>query len=201
MSPIRVLLVDDYDLVLRGLRRLLQTDRHIKVVGTARTAREAVSKAVRLAPHVVTMDLRMAKADSVSTTRQLKRHLPDLGVLALSMFGADLAHKAIQAGASEFLFKDARAEEIIDAIYRVHMHRGRVSRGSPAAATVPTAGSRRRRCPFSWSLAPHVLSHPSAGRAPRRRPQSANPGQGPESKEPGAARPAPLCHIAAGGSG
>ena len=120
MPPIRVLLVDDYDVVLDGLRRLLATDRQIEVVGLARDGREAVSEAVRLVPDVVTMDLRMGKTDGITATRRLKRRMPGIRVLALTMGGGDLIGKAVEAGVSGYAFKDADGEEILGAIHKVY---------------------------------------------------------------------------------
>ena len=130
MPPIRVLLVDDYDVVLDGLRRLLATDREIEVVGLARDGREAISKAIRLAPDVVTMDLRMGNTDGITATRRLKSR-----VLALTMYGEDLVGKAIEAGVSGYVLKDADGEEILDAIHKVHEGR---------YPFLPSAGSRRQ---------------------------------------------------------
>lgn len=135
MPPIRVLLVDDYDVVLDGLSRLLATDRQIEVVGLARDGREAVLKAVRLAPDVVTMDLRMGNTDGLTATRRLKRKMPGIRVLALTMYGEDLIGEAIEAGVSGYVLKDADGEEILDAIHKVHEGR---------YPFMPSTGNRRQ---------------------------------------------------------
>jgi DNA-binding NarL/FixJ family response regulator len=135
LPPIRVLLVDDYDVVLDGLTRLLATDRQIEVVGLARDGTEAVAKAVRLAPDVVTMDLRMDGTDGIAATRKLKRRMPGIRVLALTMYGEDLIGQAVEAGVSGYVLKGADGEEILDAIHKVYEGRH---------PFMPSAGNRRQ---------------------------------------------------------
>ncbi|WP_108667208.1 response regulator [Euzebya rosea] len=116
---IRVLLVDDQDLVRSGLRLVLQTEPDIEVVGEARDGAEAVRLAVGLRPDVTVMDVRMPLVDGVEATRKLAG--PDvadpLPVLVLTTFDDDeLVFEALRAGARGFLLKHASPEQLVEAI-------------------------------------------------------------------------------------
>ena len=119
MPAIRVLLVDDYQVVLDGLQRMLELDETIEVIGTAQSGEEAISKATALSPDVVTMDLKMRGLDGITTTRQLKKKLPHVNVLALTMYGETMIRDAIDAGVSGYILKDSDYDRIIQAIHQV----------------------------------------------------------------------------------
>ena len=120
MSDIRVLLVDDYEVVLLGLRRMLELDDRIKVVGEASNGEEAIAKAATLQPDVITMDLKMPGMDGITATRQLKQEMPNVHVLAMTMYGDDLIQEAIDAGASGYILKETDCEQIIQAIHQIY---------------------------------------------------------------------------------
>jgi len=111
-----VLLVDDYDAVLQGLRRMLELDGRIEVVGEASSGEEAIAKATRLQPDVITMDLKMPGMDGVSATRHLKQEMPQVNILAMTMYGDDLIQEAIDAGASGYILKESDCDDIVRAI-------------------------------------------------------------------------------------
>jgi len=115
---VRVLLADRHLLVLEGLRRILETDNEIEVVGSARNGDEAIRKTVQLSPDVIVMDLEMPDIDGIGVTRELKRRVPDARVLVMS-FGEDLVNEAIEAGASGYLTKDSETGEITTAVHQV----------------------------------------------------------------------------------
>src|SRR5512136_2219791 len=96
---VRVLLADRHSLVLEGLRRILETDNEIEVVGSARNGDEAIRKTIQLSPDVIVMDLEMPDIDGIGVTRELRKRVPDARVLVMS-FGEDLVNEAIEAGAS-----------------------------------------------------------------------------------------------------
>ena len=112
--------MDDYRAVAEGLRRLLQMDKDIDVVGVATSGEEALSKAALLAPDVVTMDLRMEGMNGIDTTRRLKQMMPQVRVLALTMYGEDHFSQAITAGVSGYLLKDCDHREIVRAVHQVY---------------------------------------------------------------------------------
>ncbi|QKS88544.1 response regulator transcription factor [Curtobacterium flaccumfaciens] len=119
-APVRVVLVDDDQLVRVGLRMLLSGDDGLVVVGEAGDGLEAEGVIASTAPDVVLMDIRMPRCDGlVATERELRRR-PDLAVLVLTTFeGDDLVLGALQAGARGFLLKDTPPHELVQAVRTV----------------------------------------------------------------------------------
>jgi DNA-binding NarL/FixJ family response regulator len=116
----RVLIADDDDLMRAGLVELLSGDRSIEVVGEASTGREAVDRSRRLGPDVVLMDVRMPDLDGIAATRELTRVAPRVRVLILTTFEQDdYVFGALRAGASGFLVKRTRPEDMIAAVHTV----------------------------------------------------------------------------------
>ena len=119
-SPVRVLLVDDDDLMRAGLRAVLSSDDGIEVASEAADGREAVELAARLRPDVVLMDVRMPNLDGIAATRQVLEQVPSTRVIVLTTFEEDdYIFGALNAGASGFLLKRTRPEELIAAIHTV----------------------------------------------------------------------------------
>ena len=120
MTPVRVLLVDDDDLMRAGLTAVLSSDETIDVVGEAPDGRAAVERAIELRPDVVLMDVRMPGLDGIAATRELLSVSPDVRVVVLTTFEQDdYIFGALSAGASGFLLKRTRPEELIAAIHTV----------------------------------------------------------------------------------
>jgi DNA-binding NarL/FixJ family response regulator len=119
-STIKVLLVDDHQVVREGLRRIVQMDGNISVVGEAESGEEAITKAVTLSPDVVIMDLKMPGMDGIAATREIKQRMPHINVLVLTLYAEDYIKQAIEAGASGYLLKDSDTEQITNAIHQVH---------------------------------------------------------------------------------
>jgi DNA-binding NarL/FixJ family response regulator len=117
---IRVLIADDDDLMRAGLAELLTADPQIDIVGQASTGRQAVERARRLRPDVVLMDVRMPDLDGIAATRELSRTAPGTRTLILTTFEQDdYIFGALRAGASGFLLKRTRPEELIAAVHTV----------------------------------------------------------------------------------
>ena len=115
---VRVLLVDDDDLMRAGLKAVLSTDAAIEVVGEAGDGRAAIHEARLRRPDVVLMDVRMPDLDGVSATRDLLAALPKAKVAILTTFEQDdYIFGALSAGASGFLLKRTKPEELIAAIH------------------------------------------------------------------------------------
>ncbi|TDD68902.1 response regulator transcription factor [Jiangella aurantiaca] len=113
----RVLIADDDDLMRAGLVELLTADPRIEIVGLASTGREAIERTARTAPDVVLMDVRMPGLDGIAATQELTRAAPDVRVLILTTFEQDdYIFGALRAGASGFLLKRSRPEELIAAV-------------------------------------------------------------------------------------
>jgi DNA-binding NarL/FixJ family response regulator len=113
----RVLIADDDDLMRAGLVELLSGEPEIEIVGEASTGRQAVERSRRLAPDVVLMDVRMPDLDGIEATGELALAAPDSKVLILTTFEQDdYIFRALRAGASGFLLKRARPEDLITAV-------------------------------------------------------------------------------------
>jgi len=125
-NPIRVLVVDDHEIVRKGTCALLATKPDIDVVGEARDGKEAVSSTQRLQPDVVLMDLVMPEMDGIQAIQAITTQQPDVRILVLTSFAAnDKVFPAIKAGASGYLLKDTSPQELVQAIRQVY--RGEVS--------------------------------------------------------------------------
>jgi DNA-binding NarL/FixJ family response regulator len=118
-APIRVLLVDDQELVRTGFRMILDGQSDIEVVGEAADGKQGVEAARQLHPDVVVMDIRMPVLDGIEATRRIVREgvAPDAHVLVLTTFDADEnVVEALRAGASGFLLKDVTPADFVIAI-------------------------------------------------------------------------------------
>ena len=114
---IRVLVVDDQALVRGGFRLILESQPDLEVVGEASDGREAIVKARQLRPDVVLMDVRMPGMDGLEATRQLLAGQGGPRVLMLTTFDLDeYVYDALRAGASGFLLKDVRPEQLAEAV-------------------------------------------------------------------------------------
>ena len=122
MNAIRILLVDDMQVVREGLRRMLELDADLEVVGEAADAKEALSQIELLSPEVILMDIKMPGVDGIELTRQLKEKHPSCKVIMLTMYEEYLT-QASEAGAVCYLLKDLKREELIRAIQAVHQGR------------------------------------------------------------------------------
>jgi DNA-binding NarL/FixJ family response regulator len=119
-GPVRVLIVDDDDLMRAGLRAVLASDATIEVVGDVGDGRGVAERARALRPDVVLMDVRMPDLDGISATREVLVASPEVRVIILTTFEQDdYVFDSLAAGASGFLLKRTRPEELIAAIHTV----------------------------------------------------------------------------------
>lgn len=117
MARIRVLLVDDHEIVRLGLMTLIDDQPDMEVVAEAGTAAEAVRLVERLAPHVVLMDVRLPGEGGIEATRTITTRFPNTQVVMLTSFAdEDLVIRAIRAGAVGYVLKQVGNEELIRAI-------------------------------------------------------------------------------------
>lgn len=117
MEKIRVLVVDDHEMVRRGICSYLETEDDLEVVGQADSGTAGLELALELKPDVVLMDLIMEAGSGVEATAQIKRQLPETQVIILTSYiDESLIFPALEAGALSYLLKTARAEEIVEAI-------------------------------------------------------------------------------------
>jgi two-component system, NarL family, response regulator LiaR len=124
---IKVLIVDDHQVVRQGLRTFLELQEDILVVGEASDGQEAVQQVRQLAPDVVLMDLVMPRLDGIGATRQIKQAAPQVKVIALTSFTEDdKVFPAIQAGASSYLLKDVSPDDLVEAVRAVYQGEARL---------------------------------------------------------------------------
>jgi DNA-binding NarL/FixJ family response regulator len=117
---ITLFLVDDHEVVRRGLKELIESDSEIKVVGEAATAQEAVEKIPSVAPDVAVLDVRLPDGSGVEVCREIRAKSPEVYCLMLTSFSDDEAlFSSIMAGASGYLLKQVKGRELISAIKRV----------------------------------------------------------------------------------
>ena len=120
MSKIKVLIADDHAIVRMGLAALIGAESDIEVVGEAKNGIEAVRESLRLSPDVVIMDIMMPKKDGVTATQEIHEKLPTAKVLILtSVSASDGITRAIAAGASGAILKNAENQSVIDAIREI----------------------------------------------------------------------------------
>jgi DNA-binding NarL/FixJ family response regulator len=120
VGTIRVLIVDDHEVVREGLRAMIEGEEDIVVVGEASDGAEALTKAQELSPTVVLMDIRVPEVDGLEATRRLKSLLPSTCVVMLSMYDNDAyIIDAIRAGAAGYILKDVSRELLIHTLKAV----------------------------------------------------------------------------------
>jgi two-component system, NarL family, response regulator NreC len=116
-SKIRVLLADDHTILRAGVRMMLNAQPDIEVVGEASDGRHAITEAQRLQPDVILMDITMPDLNGIEATRHVKRLLPDVRVLVLTMHeNEEYLFQVLRAGASGYMLKEAADTELISAI-------------------------------------------------------------------------------------
>ena len=128
--PVRVMLVDDQQMVTAGLRAMLQPEPDIAIVGEAGGVKEAVRKATELKPDVVLMDVQLADGSGIDAVRLLRESCPETQVLMLTVYDdQETVLKAVQAGAIGYVLKDIPAENLVRAIRSVHSDRTMINPG------------------------------------------------------------------------
>ncbi len=154
-DPIRILLVDDHMVVRAGLTQVIGAMAGFTVVGQAESGEEALFLCQLHRPHIVLMDVRMQGMGGTGATESIRRYHPDVRVIGLSTFAdSETVAQMLAAGASGFLPKTVSADELADAIRRVHAGERIVDAGlaepdPPAAAStnaaeVTLSGQQRR---------------------------------------------------------
>jgi two-component system, NarL family, response regulator DevR len=119
-NPIRVFLLDDHEVVRRGLADLLDAEPDISVVGDADTAEHALVRGPALRPHVAVLDVRLPDGDGISVCRELRDRMPELACLMLTSFDdEDALLDAIMAGASGYVLKQIKGSDLVSAVRTV----------------------------------------------------------------------------------
>jgi DNA-binding NarL/FixJ family response regulator len=117
---VRVFLLDDHEVVRRGLRELLDAEDDLEVVGEAGTAEEALSRIPPTKPQVAVLDVRLPDGDGVEVCREIRSKQPEVNCLMLTSFADDEAlFSAIMAGAAGYVLKQVKGTDLVDAVRRV----------------------------------------------------------------------------------
>jgi DNA-binding NarL/FixJ family response regulator len=143
-SAVAVFLLDDHEIVRRGVRELLEAEPDIAVVGEAATAREALARVPALRPDVAVLDVRLPDGDGVSVCRAIRSRAPETACLMLTSFGDDAALlDAIMAGASGYVLKQIRGTDLVGAIRTVAAGQSMIDPGT-ADRVLARAGEEAR---------------------------------------------------------
>lgn len=118
--PLRILLVDDHEIMRQGLRLLLEKQSDMEVIGEANNGEKAVQLADELSPDIIVMDVNMPGLDGANATRQIKIHHPNIKIVALSMHSKKgFIVEMLKAGASAYVLKENAFSELVNAISTV----------------------------------------------------------------------------------
>ncbi|MGI6082726.1 MAG: response regulator [Limnochordia bacterium] len=121
VSPIRVLIADDHALLREGLRRILELEPTLEVVGEASNGEEAIQMAKELSPHVILMDIRMPGMGGLEATRAIREQVPSTDIIALTIHdGDEYVVEMVNAGAKGYVLKNVEPATLVEAIHRVH---------------------------------------------------------------------------------
>jgi NarL family two-component system response regulator LiaR len=120
-SPIRVMIVDDHDMVRSGLAVFMEAFDDLKLVGEARSGTEAIRLCAQVRPDVILMDLIMPETDGIVATREIRQQHSDVQIIALTSFDdQDLVRGALRAGAIGYLLKNTPIDELASAVRAAH---------------------------------------------------------------------------------
>jgi len=119
MDKVKVIIADDHALVREGLRRLLELDPNIEVLTEVGDGQGAINMVRKLRPDVVLMDVNMPGTDGIVATKVIKREMPSIRVIALTIYEDEEVIEMVRAGVSAYVLKDVAGSELIDTIYRV----------------------------------------------------------------------------------
>ncbi|WP_282692504.1 response regulator transcription factor [Streptomyces sp. CC208A] len=144
-QPVRVFLLDDHEVVRRGVHDLLDAEPDLTVVGEAGTAEQALVRVPALRPQVAVLDVRLPDGDGVSVCRELRSRMPDLACLMLTSFDDEEALlDAIMAGASGYVLKQITGTDLVHAVRTVASGRSMLDAGATARVMARLRGETRQ---------------------------------------------------------
>ena len=152
MEKIRILMADDHPVVRAGIRGMLETQPDFEVIAEAENGQEAVASASKLKPDVILMDLRMPQMEGVEAIGKIKESQPEIHILVLTTYDTDAdIVRAVEAGATGYLLKDAPREELFRAVRAT-------ARGEAVLAPIVAARLMgKMRSPGEESLSPREI--------------------------------------------
>jgi len=149
-KPIAVFLLDDHEIVRRGVRDLLEAEPDIRVIGEAGTASSALARIQALRPDVAVLDVRLPDGDGVSVCREIRSRMPEVACLMLTSFGDDEAlFDAIMAGASGYVLKQIRGTDLVGAIRTVATGQSMLDPRAAGQLMARLRDSARKRDPLA----------------------------------------------------
>lgn len=120
MNKIKLFILDDHQMLIDGLKALLENEHKYELIGTARSAREALELIKKASPDIVLTDINMPEMNGIEFTRKLKSELPQIKIIALSMFGESaVISEMINAGVVGYILKNTGKEELLAALNKV----------------------------------------------------------------------------------
>jgi DNA-binding NarL/FixJ family response regulator len=148
--PIAVFLLDDHEVVRRGVRDMLEAEPDIKVVGEAGTASSALARIPALRPDVAVLDVRLPDGDGVTVCREIRSRMPEVACLMLTSFSDDDAlFDAIMAGAAGFVLKQIRGTDLVGAVRTVAAGQSMLDPGAAARVMARLRDQRDKRDPLA----------------------------------------------------
>jgi len=128
MKKVKLLVADDHKIFRQGIKKLLEEEPDLQVVGEAADGRETIKKATELKPDVILMDIAMANLNGLQATKQIKKILPDTKVIMVTMHkNEEYVLQSFQAGASGYILKEGAVEELVSAIRTIHQDKSFLS--------------------------------------------------------------------------
>ncbi len=159
-AVVRVLVVDDQQLMREGIASLLRIQDGIEIIGTAANGQEALERAVSMQPDVILMDVRMPVMDGVVATEQVRRQLPDCKILMLTTFDdEEYVIEALRVGASGYLLKDIPAHDLAQAVQAVHRGIYQLDPAVMSRIMASLTGLKHAESPVPVPPAPGSLKH------------------------------------------
>lgn len=143
---IRILIVDDHQLVRAGLRTMLELEHDFEVVGEVGDPRQALASVNELNPEIILMDIKMPEMSGLELTRLLKEKRPDCSIVILTLYDEYLT-QAIEAGADGYLQKDIKREELVRAIRAAHEGRAPLNLSLSQSRLAALAAARQGQGP------------------------------------------------------
>ncbi|MEW2632992.1 response regulator transcription factor [Streptomyces sp. NPDC048389] len=147
-APVTVFLLDDHEVVRRGVHDLLDAEPDLEVVGEAGTAEQALARVPALRPRVAVLDVRLPDGDGVAVCRELRSRMPDLACLMLTSFDDEEALlDAIMAGASGYVLKQITGVDLVNAVRTVASGQSMLDPGATARVMARLRGGAREEPP------------------------------------------------------
>jgi NarL family two-component system response regulator LiaR len=144
-ATIKVMIVDDHDMVRKGLATFLKAKQDLECVGEARDGQEALTICEKVKPDVILMDLLMPRMDGLDATRTIRERWPHIQVIALTSFHEkELVQEALQAGAISYLLKNVTVDELADAVRAAYAGRATLA---PEATQALIQATRQKSTP------------------------------------------------------